>query len=104
MGYYKQRAPTREAYEKGEFKYNIVASLLGGIIGSALTNSFEVLAINKQAHPECKLLALIKREKFKLLTKGLGARVFYLSFQSMLFFSCILYFGKLYHVDLTEAS
>lgn len=53
------------------------ASSLAGAISSGLTNCFDVLTINKQANPEINLLSLIKKEGFKLFTKGLAARVYY---------------------------
>ena len=36
-----------ENYESKEFEANIVASFMGGAIGSAVTNSLDVLTINK---------------------------------------------------------
>lgn len=42
-----------------EFRSNIIASFMGGAIGSALTNAFEVLTINKQANPDINILKII---------------------------------------------
>ena len=104
MDFYKHRASSEEAYYKKEFTYNVIASFWAGALASGLTNGFEVLAVNKQANPHINLLSLIKREKANLFTKGLGARVYYMSLQSVFFFTCVLYIGKLYNVDLTEVA
>jgi hypothetical protein len=45
-----------EDYEKKEFQANVVASFMGGAIGSAVTNSLDVLTINKQANPDLNIL------------------------------------------------
>lgn len=45
-----------ENYEKKEFEANVVASFMGGAIGSAVTNSLDVLTINKQANPDLNIL------------------------------------------------
>jgi len=37
----------KDDYSSKEIQSNIVASFLGGAIGSGLTNAFEVLTINK---------------------------------------------------------
>lgn len=85
-----------------EFQANMMASFLGGAVGSGLTNSFDVLTINKQADPKIKLIELIKKERYNLLTKGLLARVYYNSMQSMVFFNLVLLIGKLYDVELSD--
>lgn len=48
-----------ENFAEKEFKVNMLASFLGGAIGSALTNAFDVVTINKQANPEQKVLNII---------------------------------------------
>ena len=50
---------SKEQQEKYEFLANMVISALAGVIGSAVTNSFDVLTINKQANPNLSLLGLI---------------------------------------------
>lgn len=91
-----------EDYDKHEFNVNIVASFLAGAIGSGVTNGLDVLTITKQANPESKLQGIIKSEGLKLLTKGLGARVFYNSMQSVAFFNLVLLIGKVYNVDICD--
>jgi len=39
--------PDPEEYKKHEFRSNMVAAFLGGAISSALTNSVDVITINK---------------------------------------------------------
>lgn len=78
------------------------ASLLGGAIGSALTNCFEVLTINKQASSEYNLWQVIKNENVSLLSKGIAARVTYNSMHSIMFFHLIFVMGKIYNVELSE--
>jgi hypothetical protein len=68
----------------------MVASFLGGAIGSALTNGLDVLTINKQANPDLNILQLIQKERSQLFTKGLMARVFYNSIQSIVFFNFLM--------------
>ena len=41
----------------------MMASFLGGAIGSAVTNGLDVLTINKQANPDLKIIQLIKKER-----------------------------------------
>ena len=41
------------------------------------------------------MINIIKKEKFGLLTKGLGARIYHHSFQSIVFFSTVAYIGRL---------
>jgi hypothetical protein len=36
----------------------MMASFLGGAIGSAVTNGLDVLTINKQANPDIKLMTI----------------------------------------------
>ena len=80
----------------------MLASFLGGAIGSGVTNCFEVLTVYKQANPELNLLQLIAKERFALFTKGLTARIYYNSLQSIFFFNLVMYIGKWYNVELTE--
>ncbi len=80
----------------------MAASFLGGAIGSAVTNSMEVLTVNKQANPDMNLLQLIKKERLALFTKGLSARVYYNSMQSIVFFNLVMYIGKWYDVELSD--
>lgn len=76
----------------------MIASFLSGGIGSAVTNCFDVLTINKQANPDLSLIQVIKKENMKLFTKGLAARVYYNSMQSVFFFNLVMYIGKIYDV------
>ena len=78
------------------------AAFLGGAIGSGLTNAFDVLTINKQTNPDINLWKLVKAERFNLMTKGLLARVYYNSMQSIVFFGLVLYIGKIYDVQLAD--
>ena len=64
-------------YGKYEFRSNMIASFLGGAIGSALTNSLDVITINKQIDPNLNIYKLIRQEKLNLFTKGIFARVCY---------------------------
>ena len=91
-----------EHYEEKEFQANMVAAFMGGAIGSAATNALDVLTINKQANPDMKIMQLVKKERFSLLTKGLSARVYYNSMQSMVFFNLVMYIGKIYNVDISD--
>ena len=80
----------------------MVASFLGGMIGSALTNCLDVLTINKQANPDMNILNFVQKERMSLFTKGLSARVYYNSFQSIVFFNLVLHIGKIYDVELSD--
>jgi hypothetical protein len=80
----------------------MAAAFLGGAIGSGLTNAFDVLTINKQTNPGIKLMDLVREERFNLLTKGLLARVYYNSMQSIVFFHLVMYIGKIYDVELSD--
>ena len=91
-----------ENFKEHEFRVNMLASFLGGAIGSGLTNCFDVITINKQANPDTNIKELIKKERFRLLTKGLLARVYYNSMQSIVFFNLVMYIGKIYNVELSD--
>ena len=78
IAHYKEKYA--EHYHTKEKEANIIASLLAGAISSGLTNSLEVLTINKQARPEINLMTLVRQERFSLFYKGLSARVYYHSF------------------------
>ena len=80
----------------------MIASFLGGAIGSGLTNAGDVLTVNKQAQPDMDLIKMIKKERFKLLTKGISARIYYNSLQSIVLFNLIVYIGKIYNVELSD--
>lgn len=91
-----------ESWVKRELSHIVLASFLAGAIGSGVTNGLEVLVVTKQTKPEANLLKIVKKEKFGLLTKGLGARVYYQSIQSIVFFSTVTYVGKLFNVELED--
>jgi hypothetical protein len=102
MKHFKDSYPTHEEYMKHEFRSNVISSFAAGAIASALTNSFEVVTINKQADPRTNIYKLIKQERFKLYTKGLFARVSYNSLQSVVFFNILMQIGKIYDVELSD--
>lgn len=49
-----------ESYAEKEFQANMVASFMGGAVGSAVTNGLDVLTINKQANPDMKIMQLVR--------------------------------------------
>ncbi len=59
MAYYKQISGSEEEYRENENRYNLIASFLGGSIGSGLTNAGDVLTVNKQTRPDIKMYDLI---------------------------------------------
>lgn len=91
-----------ESWKNREVLHIVNASFLAGAIGSGVTNGLEVLVVTKQTKPETNLLNIVKKEKFGLLTKGLGARVYYQSVQSIVFFSTVTYVGKLFDVEIED--
>lgn len=91
-----------ESWKNRELPHVVLASFLAGAVGSGATNGLEVLVVTKQTKPETNLWEIVKREKFGLMTKGLGARVYYQSIQSIVFFSTVTYVGKLFNVELED--
>ena len=79
-----------------------LAGFLGGLIGSALTNSLEAITVMKQTNLDTKIIELVRREGSSLLTKGLYARVFYNGAQSIVFFALVNAIGKAYQVELND--
>jgi hypothetical protein len=75
--------------EKVDSYLLIPKAFLAGFIGSALSNSFDVLTIQKQIHPERKVLDIIKQERWGIFTKGIHSRVLYYSLNSTILF-CII--------------
>ena len=100
MAHFKRRYGTD--FEKKEVTLNMTAAFLGGAVGSGLTNAFDVLTINKQTDPKVQLIEIARREGVNLLTKGLLARVYYNSMQSIVFFQLVLHIGKVYDVELSD--
>ena len=91
-----------EKFQENEFYYNFVASTVGGAVGSGLTNCMDVVTVNKQTDPNTVIMDLIRKERFNLFTKGLMARIFYNTFQSILFFNLVVGIGKIYNVELAD--
>ena len=60
-----------------EVAYILASSCMGGLIGSGLSNSFEVVAVQKQANADLAVMEIIQKERFRLLTKGLVPRMVY---------------------------
>lgn len=91
-----------EKFQENEFKNNLIASTLGGAIGSGLTNCLDVITVNKQTNPDTVIMDLIRKERLNLFTKGLLARISYNTFQSVVFFNLVVYIGKIYNVELSD--
>lgn len=91
-----------DEYAAKEIHANMMASFLGGAIGSAVTNGLDVLTINKQANPDIKIMTIAQKEGLGLFTKGLSARVYYNSMQSIVFFNLVMFIGKIYNVELSD--
>jgi len=102
MHFYKARCSTHQEFREKEYWYNLVASFCCGIFSAVATNGLEVLTVKKQTHLDAKVIDLLKNEGWSLLTKGIGAKVTYLSMQMVLFFNMVLFIGRIYDVDLTE--
>jgi hypothetical protein len=103
MKYFKLKYSKEEGeFEKKELQINMLAGFLTGKISSGLTNSFDRVTINKHTKPYLKIWEMIKKERFNLFTKGLLARVYYHSMQSLLLFHLVLYIGKIYNVNISE--
>jgi len=45
---------------------------------------------------------IVRRLRWKILTKGIGPRMIYHSQQSMFLFMCVHYIGRAFDVDITE--
>ena len=102
MKYFKQLYSQEGEFEKKEQQVNMFAGFLAGAVSSGLTNSFDMVTINKQTNPDLKIMEMIKTERFNLFTKGLLARVYYNSMQSLVFFHLVLHIGKIYNVDISD--
>ncbi len=57
MKFFKDRQG--EDFKDSEFWVNMLASAAGGAIGSAITNSLDVITINKQANSDMKIMDII---------------------------------------------
>jgi hypothetical protein len=68
MKYFKLKYSKEEGeLEKKELQINMLAGFLAGAISSGLTNSFEMVIINKQTNPDLKIWEMIKTERFNLV-------------------------------------
>lgn len=101
MQHYKEKHGP-EVFEQKEFKINMHAGLIAGVVAAAFTNGLEAITVAKQTNPELNLLAMIRKEGSSLLTKGLLPRVIYNGSQCVLFFNLVLYLGKQYNVNLSD--
>lgn len=91
-----------KSYENHELFHIVNASFIAGVIGHAATNGLEVITVTQQWYPDTKVKSILEKEKFGILTKGIGARVWYQSTQSIVFFSTVAYIGKLFNVQIEE--
>jgi hypothetical protein len=93
----------RESYEKRKTLFVIKCGLISGFFASGMTNCFEVISVRKQANSKLTIKGIIEEEGMRnLMTKGLGARVSYHSFQSVIMFFILDQIGGFFNVDLTE--
>ena len=77
-------------------------SFLAGAIGHAVTNGLEVIVVSTQWVPDWSIKSIWEKERFGILTKGIGARVYYQSTQSIIFFITIAYVGKFFKVKIED--
>jgi len=89
-------------FQKNEYRCVFMCSAISGLVAAMFTNPLEVLAVRKQTNPGANVFKIIRKEKIKLLTKGLAARGLFNSLQAMTFFTAANFFGKFYNVELTE--
>ena len=89
-------------FAQRELGVNCLAGFLAGVAAAAMTNAFEAITVAKQTRPDLNIMKLIKTERFRLLTKGVTARVYYNGAQSLLFFTLVLQIGKAYNVELND--
>jgi len=83
-------------------KLIIPKSFIAGLLGSGLSNCFDVLAIRKQADSSVKFRDIIKEEWFKIFTRGLSSRLVYYSLHSTVLFSVIDWVGRVFNVNLHD--
>ena len=91
-----------EKFKEQETINVIKASIVSGIFAASLTNCLDVIVIRTQAESGETALQIIKNEGFKLLTKGLGAKLILTSFSSVFFFLTINKVGKIFDTNLSD--
>ena len=89
VSYYKQTL-SPEVYKQRETPITCLAGAVAGSVAAGLTNALEAVTVAKQTNPSTNIAALIKKERFGLLTKGLFARIYYNGFQSLFFFTLVM--------------
>lgn len=65
------------------------AGIVAGMIAAASTNALEVITVTKQTRPDTKIKELVRREGFRLIYKGLAARVCLNGLQCVLLFQMV---------------
>ena len=96
-------AKKRPDFKEKEIRYITGSSLIAAAISAIMTNSFEVMTLNKQINPGINMYKdLIKKEGSRLLTRGIGARTVYTCLYSLVFFNAANFYGKIFGVSLTE--
>lgn len=78
------------------------ASVLSGVVAALFTNSLEVIVVRQQSESGQTVREILKQEGFKIVTKGLGAKLMMTSFSSVLFFMSMTHVGRLFNTNLSE--
>lgn len=75
--HYKQKYPKQ--FFNNEFAFIAPTAFTCGLVGSAISNPIEVIAVCKQADPSTNLKKILSEAESvrRLMTRGLGARVCY---------------------------
>ena len=89
-------------FEEKEALWVVFASILSGIASSLICNAPEALVVLKQTEPESKLINFIRRERFRLFTKGLGVNMYYQSTYAAILFLTVTYISKIFNVQLED--
>lgn len=71
-------------------------------MAALFTNSLEVIVVRQQSESGQSVREIIKHEGFKIVTKGLGAKLMMTSFSSILFFMSMTHVGRLFNTNLSE--
>ena len=67
-----------DKYQQHEFLLVAFTGWVGGLVGSSISNPFEVIAVCRQANPNMTLKELFSQNSWQeLCFRGIGARVLY---------------------------
>lgn len=72
------------------------------MMAALTTNALEVVVVRKQAETGESIMDMVRQEGFKMMTKGLTAKLILTGGYSVIFFTSMNHIGKFFNTNLCE--